>query len=73
MSSSYEFQLKGHLDSEWTEWFAGFTLTHQPDGTTLLRGLISDQPALHGLLLRINQLGLPLVRVEQVNLEIDIE
>lgn len=73
MSSSYEIQIKGHLDSEWTEWFAGFTLTHQPDGTTLLRGVVSDQPALHGLLLRVNQLGLPLVRVEQVNLEVDNE
>ena len=73
MSSSYEIQIKGHLDSEWAEWFAGFILTHQPDGTTLLRGLVSDQPALHGLLTRINQLGLLLLKVEQIEMEIQDE
>ena len=69
MSSNYEIQIKGHLDSEWAEWFPGFTFTHRPDGTTVLSGPISDQPALHGLLTRINQLGLPLLKVEQIGME----
>lgn len=68
MNERYEIQVKGHLDRDWDEWFAGFTLTHQPDGTTLLHGLVSDQPALHGLLTRMNQLGLHLLRVEQVTM-----
>lgn len=69
MTSTYEIQIKGHLDSEWVDWFTGFNLTHQSDGTTLLQGVVSDQPALHGLLMRINQLGLTLIRVEQIHLE----
>lgn len=73
MNGRYEIQIKGHLDSDWREWFAGFTFTHQPDGTTLLQGRVSDQPALHGVLMRINQLGLHLLRVEQINLEVDDE
>ncbi len=70
MSAKYEIHIKGHLDTDWMEWFAGFTFTHQPDGTTLLKGLVSDQPALYGLLMRINQLGLSLLRVEQMNMEV---
>lgn len=73
MNGRYEIQIKGHLDSDWHEWFSGFTFTHQPDGTTLLKGQVRDQPALHGLLMRINQLGLPLLRVEQINAEISDE
>ena len=69
MSKRYEIHIKGHLDSDWAEWFAGFTFRHQPDGTTLLQGQVSDQPALHGLLVRINQLGLFLIRVEQIDKE----
>ncbi len=69
MNGQYEIQIRGHIDLDWQEWFAGFDFTHLPDGTTLLRGQVSDQPALHGILLRINQLGLPLVRVEQINVE----
>lgn len=69
MTAEYEIQIKGHLDLEWDEWFSGFTFTHRPDGTTLLRGRVIDQPALHALLERINQLGLPLVRVEEMKPE----
>lgn len=69
MRANYEIQIKGYLDREWEEWFPGFIFTHQQDGTTLLSGAVADQPALHGLLTRINQLGLTLLRVEQVFLE----
>lgn len=69
MSDRYEFQIKGHLDLDWDVWFTGFTFTHQPDGTTLLCGPVIDQPALHGLLKRIDQLGWTLLRVERVETE----
>jgi hypothetical protein len=62
----YEIRLKGRLDSRWTAWFDGLTLTHDNDGTTLIHGLIADQAALHGLLQKVRDLGLPLVSVTQV-------
>ncbi len=61
----YEIRLKGHLDSRWTAWFDGLTLTHDSDGTTI-HGLVADQAALHGLLQKVRDLGLPLVSVTQV-------
>lgn len=69
MTGQYEIHLKGHLDPDWEAWFEGFTLHHRPDGTTVLNGLIDDQPALHGLLARISQLGLTLLKVEQIEEE----
>ena len=71
MSARYEILLKGHLDRDWEAWFEGFTLSHHPDGTTMLSGPIDDQPALHGLLARISQLGLTLLKVEQIKQEVD--
>ena len=62
----YEIRLKGHLDSRWTAWFDGLTLTHDSDGTTVIHGLVADQAALHGLLQKVRDLGLPLVSGTQV-------
>ena len=62
----YEIRVKGHLDSRWGLWFDGMGLTHQSDGTTLIHGYVVDQAALHGLLQRIRDTGLPLVSVTQV-------
>ena len=62
----YEIRLKGRLDSRWTAWFDGLTLTHDSDGTTIIHGLVADQAALHGLLQKVRDLGLPLVSVTQV-------
>ena len=62
----YEIRLKGHLDSRWTAWFDGLTLAHDSDGTTIIHGLVADQAALHGLLQKVRDLGLPLVSVTQV-------
>ena len=73
MTHTYQIRIKGHLDASWTSWFDGFTLTPQPDGTTILIGSVVDQPALHGLLTRIHSLGLPLLLVEQVEMENDLE
>jgi hypothetical protein len=62
----YEIRLQGHLDARWAAWFDGLALTHERDGTTVLRGPVVDQAALHGLLSRVRDLGLPLVSVTRV-------
>lgn len=65
--SSYEIRLEGRLDDRWTTWFDGLALTHDSDGTTTLRGDVVDQAALHGLLQRIRDLGVPLVSVTHLD------
>jgi hypothetical protein len=62
----YEIRLKGHLATRWAAWFDGLSLTHDSDGTTVIRGSIVDQAALHGLLQKVRDLGLPLVSVTQL-------
>ena len=62
----YEIRLGGHLDGRWAAWFDGMTFTREGDGTTVLRGPITDQAALHGLLQRVRDLGLPLLAVVRV-------
>jgi hypothetical protein len=59
----YEIRLKGHLDTRWAAWFDGLSLSRESDGTTILRGPIPDQAALHGLLQKVRDTGLPLVSV----------
>jgi len=59
----YQIRLKGHLDSQWTDWFEGLTITLEDNGDTLLTGLVIDQAALHGLLKKVRDLGLPLISV----------
>ncbi len=63
----YEIRIKGHLDNRWADWFEGLSFTHKSDGTTILHGPVVDQAALHGLLRRVRDLGLPLVSVIQVD------
>jgi hypothetical protein len=62
----YEIRLRGHLDSQWIDWFGGLTITLEEDGDTLLTGPVIDQAALHGLLKKVRDLGMPLVSVIQV-------
>jgi hypothetical protein len=64
----YEIRLRGHLDSQWTDWFGGLTITLEEDGDTLLTGPVIDQAALHGLLKKVRDLGMPLVSVIQVQI-----
>jgi hypothetical protein len=62
----YEVRVKGHLAGRWAAWFDGLTLTPQSDGTTLIEGPVVDQAALHGLLQKVRDTGMPLVSVEHV-------
>ena len=59
----YELRVEGHLDQGWSDWFGGLTLTHHPDGTTTLRGRVTDQPHLYGLLGKVRDLGATLIAV----------
>ena len=62
----YEIRLQGRLGDRWAAWFEGLDLTTGDDGTTVLRGEVADQAALHGLLQKVRDLGLPLVSVTRL-------
>jgi hypothetical protein len=59
----YEIRVKGHLDRRWSEWFDGLTISNVEDGDALLSGEIIDQSALHGVLNKVRDLGVPLIAV----------
>ena len=62
----YQIRIKGHLDRRWTEWFGGVTITLEEGGETLLTCPVVDQAALHGLLRKIRDLGMPLISATRV-------
>ena len=59
----FRIRIKGQLDSQWTDWFEGLTITLDDNGDTLLTGSVVDQAALHGLLKKVRDLGMPLISV----------
>jgi hypothetical protein len=61
LPQAYEIRIQGHLDVAWTDWFEGLTITLEEDGNTLITGPVIDQAALHGLLKKVRDLGLPLI------------
>jgi hypothetical protein len=65
----YEIRIKGHLADRWADWFAGLTITLEEDSDTLLTGPVVDQAALHGLLRKVRDLGMPLLSVNRVEPE----
>ena len=62
----YQIRLEGHLGREWADWFGGLSVTLEDNGETLLTGPVVDQAALHGLLRKVRDLGMPLVSVIRV-------
>lgn len=65
----YEIKIEGHLDVNWSEWLGGMEISHDEDGYTLLRGVIPDQAALHGVLGQIRDLSLVLVSLKPAGIE----
>lgn len=63
----YQIRLHGHLGSQWTDWFGGLTIALEENGDTLLTGPVVDQAALHGLLKKVRDLGMPLVSVIRID------
>jgi hypothetical protein len=63
----YQIRIKGHLGRQWTDWFGDVTITLEENGDTLLTGPLVDQAALHGLLKKVRDLGMPLISVNRVN------
>jgi hypothetical protein len=63
---NYQIRIKGHLGHQWTDWFEGLTISLEDNGETLLTGPVVDQSALHGLLKKVRDLGMPLLSVNRV-------
>lgn len=62
----YEIRVEGHIGGSWSSWFEGLTIRREENGQTVLVGPLADEAALHGVLMRIRDLGLPLVEVKRV-------
>ena len=62
----YEIVVDGHLGARWEAWFDGFVITRAADGTTVLRGHVADRAALHGLVQRVRDIGIPLISLTPV-------
>ncbi len=68
----YEIHVQGHLDVGWSAWFAGLTITYDADDNTVLRGPLADEAALHGVLIKVRDLALPLIGLCRVDADISM-
>ena len=66
-AGAYVIRLSGQLDARWAAWFDGMTVSAEGDATTVISGPVGDQAALHGILQRVRDLGLPLISVERLD------
>jgi hypothetical protein len=64
--SWYEIRVQGHLDQRWSEWFDGLAISYDVDNNTVLRGPLTDEAALHGVLIKVRDLTLPLLAVNRI-------
>jgi hypothetical protein len=62
----YEIRIQGHLDQRWSAWFDGLTINYESDGSTLLQGPLVDEAALHGVLIKVRDLALPLLAMNRI-------
>ena len=62
----YQIRLKGHLTAQWADWFDGLAISLEDNGDTLLTGSVIDQAALHGLLKKVRDIGIPLISVHRI-------
>ena len=67
MTDYYRITVQGHLDAGWVRWFDGLAIANEADGTAVLSGPVGDQAALHGVLVKIRDLGLPLIAVQRAD------
>jgi len=63
----YQIRIKGHLDRRWRDWFEGMSISLENNGDTLITGPVADQSALHGLVKKVRDLGLPLISVNRID------
>jgi len=71
MAERYRIELQSEVEGDWSEWLGGLTLQHTADGRTILTGTLADQCALHGLLARIRDLGIPILLLARLDLAED--
>ena len=64
--TTYQIRVEGHVGESWSPWFQGMAICHEESGETVLSGPLPDQAALHGVLMKIRDLGLPLVEVTRI-------
>ena len=69
---AYQIRIKGHLGRQWTDWFGGLAITLEDNGDTLLTGPVVDQAALHGLLRKVRDVGMPLVSVRPIQQDVSV-
>ena len=72
MPDIYQIRVQGHVDRDWAAWFDGMTMSNQPNGEAVLLGPLIDQAALYGLLIKIRDLGLPLLAVARQRGGVDV-